>query len=75
MVTPNGPMVVKEAIKPGLFCFPEVDGVRIFTHQECSFFENVQTPLVAALTIASIEPSAALIDAFRSFKNREPSAD
>ncbi len=38
MVTPSGPMVVKEAIKAGLYCFPEIDGVRIFTQQESSFF-------------------------------------
>ena len=75
MVTPSGPMHVKEAVKPGIYCFPEVDGVRIFTHQECSFFENVQAHLVAALSIASIEPSASLIDAYRSYRKHEPSAD
>lgn len=51
---------------------PEIDGLRIFTEQQCAFLRKIPTPLATTLELGSTSPAALLYDARKLLDNRDP---
>lgn len=49
--------------KEGVFCVPEIDGMRVITTEKCEFWEKVDEALQITLCIGSFSPPALLLTA------------
>ena len=59
----------------GIKCMNELDGLRIVTSEKTYFLERVQSVLIKTFKIASISPSAKLLNAIKSVDLNIPRAD
>ena len=53
----------------------EIDGLRIFCTEKCCFLERVQPKMLSTFKVASISPSAKLLQAQKSVDLNQPKAD
>ena len=49
--------------KEGVFCVPEIDGMRVITTEKCEYWEKVDEALQMTLSIGSFSPPALLLTA------------
>ena len=59
----------------GIKCVNEIDGLRIITSEKTYFLERVQQVMIKTFKIASIAPSAKLLNAQKSVDLNIPRAD
>jgi vacuolar protein sorting-associated protein 16 len=59
----------------GIKCINEIDGLRVVTSEKTYFLERVQEKTLATFKVASISPSAKLIQAQKSVDLNQPRAD
>ena len=59
----------------GIRCLNEIDGLRVVTSEKTYFLERVQEKTLATFKVASISPSAKLIQAQKSVDLNQPRAD
>jgi hypothetical protein len=59
----------------GVKIMNEVDGLRVFSSERISFLERVQPKMLSTFRVASITPSAKLLQAQKSVDLNQPKAD
>jgi hypothetical protein len=59
----------------GVKIMNEIDGLRVFSSEKTSFIERVQPKMLSTFKVASISPSAKLLQAQKSVDLNQPKAD